>query len=160
MKTGSTLFLRVTVLLMGLIVLTLCAFVLPVIYREWAGEYPDLAFLQYPVLVGLSATTIPFFIALHQTLRLLSYIDRNKAFSRASVIALKKIKYCALIISGLYVFAMPLVYRVADSEDAPGLMVMGMFFAFAPLVIAVFAAVVERLLGDAIAIKSENELTV
>ena len=36
---------------------------------------------------------IPFFVALYQAFKLLSYIDKNQAFSELSVKALKKIKY-------------------------------------------------------------------
>jgi hypothetical protein len=45
---------------------------------------------------------------------------------------------------------------VADKDDAPGLV----FVPFASLVIAVFAAVLRRLLQEAINIKTENDLTV
>ncbi|MBU0905405.1 MAG: DUF2975 domain-containing protein, partial [Firmicutes bacterium] len=43
---------------------------------------------------------------------------------------------------------------------APGLGLVGMVMIFAPLVIAVFAAVLQRLLQEAIEIKSENDLMV
>ena len=105
-------------------------------------------------------SAIPFFIALYQAFKLLSYIDKSQAFSDMSVTALKKIKYCALTISGLFVVILPFVYLVADLDDAPGLIIVGMVPVFASMVIAVFAAVLQRLLQEAIAIKIENELTV
>ncbi len=77
-----------------------------------------------------------------------------------SVKALKNIKICALIITGLYVVILPFVYFVAELDDAPGLIIIGMIPAFASIVIAVFAAVLQRLLQEAILIKSENDLTV
>ena len=91
---------------------------------------------------------------------MLNFIDRDKAFSKLSVRALGRIKYCAVIFSVLYVIGLPFIYHVADREDAPGLMVIGLAMSFAPLVIAVFPAVLERLLQSAIAIKKENDLTV
>ena len=54
---------------------------------------------------------------------------------------------------------MPLFYLVAERDDAPGI-IIGMIIIFASMVIAVFAAVLQRLLKDAIDIKSENDLTV
>ena len=101
-----------------------------------------------------------FYFALYQAFKLLSYIDKNKAFSELSVKALKNIKYCAITISILYVVVMPFVYLVAETDDAPGLIVIGMVIIFASMVIAVFAAVLQRLLKEAIDIKSENDLTV
>ncbi len=49
---------------------------------------------------------------------------------------------------------------MAERDDAPGIIIIGMIMIFASLVIAVFAAVLQRLLKDAIDIKSENDLTV
>lgn len=54
----------------------------------------------------------------------------------------------------------PFVYNVAELDDAPGLIIIGMVPIFASMVIAVFAAVLQRLLEEAIHIKSENDLTV
>lgn len=160
MKRGSTIFLRVTVIVMGLIALALSVLLLPAIHAEWGRQYPDIAYMKYPTLIGLGGAAIPFFIALYQAWKLLDYIDKNTAFSELSVTALKYIKYCALIISGLFTLGLPLVYYVADREDAPGIMVIGLFFVFASVVIAGFAAVLQMLLQNAIDIKSENDLTV
>jgi hypothetical protein len=160
MKRGSTLFLRATVTVLGLIALGLCFLILPAIYREWGLEYPDTAYLKFPVLIILGATVVPFFTALYQTWKLLNYVDKNDAFSQKSVTALKKIKYSALVFSGLYLAFSPVAYYVAQKEDAPGLMVIGLIMAFAPMVIAVFAAVLQLLLKNAMEIKSENDLTV
>lgn len=102
----------------------------------------------------------PFFIALWQALKLLSLIDKNTAFSDAAVNVLKNIKRCAIIIAVLYVGGVPLLYPIADAEDAPGLIIIGMIIACAPVTLAVFAAVLQKLLESAINIKSENDLTV
>jgi hypothetical protein len=105
-------------------------------------------------------SVIPFFVALYQAFKLLSYIDKNQAFSELSIKSLKNIKFCAIIISGLYVVIMPFVYLLAELDDAPGLIIIGMVPVFAAMVIAVFAAVLQRLLQEAINIKSENDLIV
>ena len=55
---------------------------------------------------------------------------------------------------------MPLFYLIAEIDDAPGIILIGMVIIFASMVIAVFAAVLQRLLQEAIDIKSENDLTV
>jgi ABC-type nitrate/sulfonate/bicarbonate transport system permease component len=60
----------------------------------------------------------------------------------------------------LFLAVLPLFYIWGDKDDAPGLVVLGMVFTFAPMVIAVFAAVLQKLLKHAIDIKSENDLTV
>ncbi|MFS0637401.1 DUF2975 domain-containing protein [Mesobacillus foraminis] len=160
MERGSTLFLKIAVILIGIPVLALCIFLVPQIGNFAAELYPDHAYLKYLVFIDLYASAIPFYFALYQAFKLLSYIDKNKAFSELSVGALKKIKYCAITISGLYVIGMPLFYLIAERDDAPGIILIGMVFILASLVIAVFAAVLQRLLQEAINIKSENDLTV
>ncbi|HBV87179.1 MAG TPA: DUF2975 domain-containing protein [Desulfosporosinus sp.] len=156
----ETLFLKVVVVLMGLPVLALCIFLLPEIAEFFAELNPQLAYLQYPFLIGLYVTALVFFVALYQTLKLLSYIDKNQAFSELSVTALKNIKNCAITISALYVVFMPLIYLMAEVDDAPGIILIGMVIIFGCIVVAVFAAVLQKLLKNAIEIKSENDLTV
>jgi hypothetical protein len=158
MKRGSTLFLRLAVFLMGVPVLALGLFGLYWLPNNPAD--PDYDHFLYPIVVGLYGSMIPYFLALYQAFNLLSYIDKNHAFSELSVKALQKIKFCALTISGLYVVILPFIYFIAELDDAPGLIIIGMVPAFAAIVIAVFAAVLQRLLKEAIDIKSENDLTV
>lgn len=160
MKQGSTLFLKTVVILIGIPVLAMCIFLVPKIGAFAAELYPDIAYIKYLVFINLYATAIPYYFALYQTFKLLNYIDKNNAFSELSVKALKNIKYSALAISVLYVLGMPLFYLVAERDDAPGIIIIGMIMIFASMVIAVFAAVLQRLLKDAIDIKSENDLTV
>jgi len=146
----ETLFLKIVVFLIGLPVLALCIFGLPSLVN----------YLHYPVLIGMYAAAVPYFFALYQTLKLLSYIDQNKAFSDLSVGVLKNIKYCAITISILYAGLTPLLIPIADQDDAPGVVALGLVITFAAMVIAVFAAVLQKLLKNAIDIKSENDLTV
>ncbi|MCG3419401.1 DUF2975 domain-containing protein [Oceanobacillus jordanicus] len=164
MKQGSTTFLKIAVFLMGIPVLALAILLLPKIGLEAmdqaASGGTQLAYMVFGILFIMYVSIIPFYFALYQAFKLLSYIDKNKAFSDISVIALKKIKQCAITISGLYVIALPLVYIIAEWDDAPGLIIVGMVPIGASLVIAVFAAVLQRLLKEAINIKSENDLTV
>lgn len=158
MERGSTLFLKVTVFLMGLPVLALCILGLPAIMKEATDTYPD--YWVYPIIIAMYLSAIPFYTALYQAYKLLGYIDRNQAFSKLSVKALKNITYCAIAICVFYAAAEPFVYFIADKEDAPGLIVVGLVVIFASLVIAVFAAVLQKLLKNAIDIKSENDLTI
>lgn len=154
----ETLFLKVAVFLIGLPVL-----VLGVVGVPWLANYPvnpDYAYMLYPMVIILYISVIPFFMALYQALRLLSCIDKNEAFSEVSVKALNKIKYCAITISALYVAMIPFTFFVADKDDAPGLILFGTVPIFASMVIAIFAAVLQKLLNNAIDIKSENDLTV
>ncbi|MEH7085153.1 DUF2975 domain-containing protein, partial [Neobacillus drentensis] len=117
MKRGSTLFLKMAVFLMGVPVLALCIFGMPWLAKNPVN--PDYDHILYPIVIGMYVSVIPFFAALYQAFKLLSYIDKNQAFSELSVKALKKIKFCAMVISGVYVIILPFVYLVAELDDAP-----------------------------------------
>ncbi|MDM5329971.1 DUF2975 domain-containing protein [Neobacillus sp. CF12] len=158
MKRGSTLFLRLAVILIATPVLALGIFGLTWLPKNPAN--PDYAHILYPIVVGMYVSVIPFFGALFQAFKLLGHIDKNQAFSDLSVKALKNIKICAITISVLYTIILPFVFMVAELDDAPGLVIIGMVPIFASMVIAVFAAVLQRLLQEAIDIKSENDLIV
>ena|SRR3989344_1059738 len=153
MKQGSTLLLRIVIYLIGLAVLGICIIIAGVSISGNAGMY-------LPVVLIAGVAAIPFLYALYQGVLLLRYIDKNTAFSELSVKAIKNIKYCAFTISVLYAAAMPYIIYVADKDDAPGAVMLGLVFIFAPLVTCVFAAVLEKLLKKALDIKSENDLTV
>ena len=134
-------------------------FLVPKIGNFAAELYPDIAYIKYLVFINLYATAIPYYFALYQTFKLLNYIDKNNAFSELSVQALKNIKYSALAISVLYVLGMPL-FISWQREMMPWHYYYRNDYDFSSMVIAVFAAVLQRLLKDAIDIKSENDLTV
>ncbi|UUZ84840.1 DUF2975 domain-containing protein [Paenibacillus sp. P26] len=160
MKRGTTLFLKMAVILIGIPILALCIFLVPRI-GNFAGElYPEMAYMKSLVLIDMYAATIPFYFALYQAFKLLGYIDKNRAFSEITVKALKNIKYCAITISTLYLLGMPLYYLMQERVDPPGIIAIGLVIIFSSMVIAVFAAVLQRLLQEAINIKSENDLTV
>jgi hypothetical protein len=153
-RNGSTLFLKAVIILSNIPVL---AFVILILHAVITDEDPGYF---TPMQISVSISTLPVFFALYQTLKLLNYIDKNKAFSDLSVKALKYIKYCAIAFSALYAIGMPYIYYVAEEEDAPGLILFGLMFIFISVVAATFATVLQRILQDALNLKSENDLTV
>ncbi|MCX8074287.1 MAG: DUF2975 domain-containing protein [Clostridia bacterium] len=159
MKQGSTLFLKAVVFIVGIMVLSLCVFLL---YGTVVSvENRTLSyFIQYIFLFYLYLTAIPFYCALYQTLKLLQYIDNNKAFSELSVNALNIIEKCAITISIMYIIIIPFFFFIAEVEDAPGVAALNLVIIIASIVIAVFTAVLKKLLKNAIDIKAENDLTV
>lgn len=158
---GTTLFLRVAILGAAIVLLLLSAWAVSDVYMHWAEDSPELANWQYPIMFVISASAITFAVAVRQIWKLLNLIDKNKAFTKASVNAMKNVKYCGFIISALFATWMPLVFHAAENEDAPGMiLIFGAIFIGIPFVIAIFAGVAQRLFQNAIDIKKENDLTV
>src|SRR5690242_14735453 len=157
MKRGSTLFLQVVIVLIGIGTLAL---LLWEPHTEGVNKHATLfemyfnSFLAY-VYLG----SIPFFVALYQAFKVLGYAGHNTIFSQAAVKALRTIKYCAIAIIG-FVGVSVLFMMFSDPDDRPAGVFMRILITFPSIVIATAAAVFERILQNAVEIKSENDLTV
>lgn len=162
LNKASTVFLRLAIAAIGLVVLALCVFALPAIWQDVPNETHGQAvwFQVRAILVAFYVGAVPFYIALYESLKLLGYIDKDKGFSNLSVAALKAIAYCGVAISLIFAASLPFFYVWADRADAPGLILMGMILSCAAFTVTVFAALMQRLLKQAIQIKQENDLTV
>jgi hypothetical protein len=158
MKNISTVFLRIVIAFGGLFVLAFIVFVIPELNEELIETTPQWFYL--PVIIVFYAASLPFFFVLYQTLKLLSVIDAYKAFSALSVAALRRIKYAAIIMTILFSAILPLLYVMAETQDAPGLLAIGIVLAGASVTVATFASVLQMVLHSAIALKDENDLTV
>ena len=156
----ETMILKIAVIMLGIPVAALSVLLLPWIARDAAQSSIRMAYVIYGILILMYISVVTFFAALYQGFRLLGYIDSNKAFSELSLKSIQKIRSCAAAISIIYLFAMPLFYIVAEIDDAPGVILVGMIFVFAPLTVAVFAAILKKLLKNAIDLKNDNELTI
>src|SRR3990167_6144726 len=163
MKKSSTIFLQVVIVLISIVALfVMIRFPL----TEGRAVNLDLfSIYSDPFIIYGYIAFIAFFIVLYQAFKLLGYIGQNKVFSLNSVQALRTIKYCAIILSILIVMA-AIYIRISFSvksvtdDDPAGFITVSMMTTFISIVIATAAAVFERLLQNAVAIKSENDLTV
>jgi hypothetical protein len=160
LKRASTLFLKVVILFIAIGVL---AGMIRFPQTEGRATNLDLVSIYTdPLIIYGYIASIPFFVALYQAFKLLSYVDANKVFSQLAVKTLRNIKYCAIIIGGLIVLAILYIrlFVNGDSDDPAGPTALGIFTTFVSIVIATAAAIFERLLQNAVDIKSENDLTV
>ncbi|MEK4304118.1 DUF2975 domain-containing protein [Oceanobacillus sp. M60] len=160
MQKSSTTFLKTVIYLMGLIMIALSVILIPQIIIDISDSSAMVKWVIYPIVIGVFLTTIPFYLALYQALKLLRLIDQNQTFSEEAVFTLKKIKQCALTITGIYILTMPFIYLFAEKDDAPGVIIIGMVPLFVSFVVAVFASLLQKLFKNALEIKTENDLTV
>lgn len=150
----STTFLRVALYILGGVVFFLCVFFIPRVIGSFS-------FLGYdPVLVLMYIPAIPFYQALYATHRLLLAIDEERVFSKNSVMALAIIKRSGFVIAIFYAFLLPYVFVLADFDNAPGLVLIGVCIVCIAFGVAVFSGVLEKLLATAVDMKKENDLTI
>ncbi|MEH7378957.1 DUF2975 domain-containing protein [Bacillus sp. JJ1533] len=157
-ERGNTLFLKTAIFFMGIVVLALCIYWLPWAANDLAVKNVEFAYLKYPLLIGIEVTLIPYLLALFHGFKLLIYIDKNSAFSQNSVKSLTFIKYCAAIISVWYVIGF--LFVISQDAGHPSVLLIALVIIFACFVVSVFAAVLQKLLKNAIKIQEENDLTV
>lgn len=158
MKQGSTLFLKSAILILAVATVALLLW-LPQTEGRAAGRDMFSIYLDPLIILAYIGST-PFFTALYQAFKLLNLIDANKAFSQKAVNALRNIKLSALILIGFIAVAVAYVRFFANGDDPAGPTMLGILVSFASAVIATAAAVFQKLLQNAVDIKSENDLTV
>jgi Protein of unknown function (DUF2975) len=161
MKRSSTIFLQIVIVLIGAGALALLLWEPQVEGRNAHATQFEIYFKD-PFLALVYAGSIPFFIALYQAFKALGYVGQNKVFSPEVVRALRTIRYCALAIIGFVVveelFILMMNHGDNDNPGAP--IFMGLLIIFPSIVVATAAAMFERILQNAVDLKSENDLTV
>ena len=159
MKQSSTIFLQGVIVLIGIVAL---AIMIRFPLTEGRAENLDLfSIYSDPLILYAYAGSIPFFIALYKAFKLLGYIGQNKAFSLNSVRALSSIKYCAIVLSILIVMGGLYIRIFHHKDDDPaGFLAICIVTTFVSIVVATAAAIFEKLLQNAIDMKSENDLTI
>src|SRR3989344_4609196 len=157
MKRGSTIFLKIVVVLVGIVAL---AIMIRFPLTEGRAVNLDLfSIYSDPFIMYGYVASIPFFVALYQAFKLLGYIGQNKVFSLSSVKALRTMKYCAIIQSVLIVMAALYVMLSVKDDDPAGFIAMGIVLTFISIVVATAAGVCERILQTPVDKKSDSNIT-
>jgi len=158
MGRGSTIFLQVVIVLLGIGALALLLWEPHIEGRNAHATLFEIYFKD-PFLAYAYIGSIPFFVALYQAFKVLGFAGQNKIFSPEAVKALRTIKYCALAIIGFV--AVSVIFMIfGDRDDRPAGVFMRILITFPSVVVATAAAMFERILQNAVDIKSENDLTV
>jgi hypothetical protein len=160
MKRASTVFLQIVIFLFGAGVLTFLLWEPQLEGRNVNATQFEIYFKD-PFLAYLYLAFVPFFVGLFQGFRILGYVRRNEIFSQDGVRALRTIKYCALITAIFILGAEVYIFIfIRGTDDIAGGVMMGVFVISMCAVIGAASAVFERILQNAVDIKSENDLTV
>jgi hypothetical protein len=158
MRRASILFLKTVLVLVGVGVL---AFLIWEPQAEGVNANADLVTIYFrdPFLAYAYVGSLPFFYGLYQAFQLLGYVGQGQAFSPAAVNALRRIRYCALVVIG-FIAGGEAYILFGVSDDRAGAVAMGVFTSFLCVVTAATAAMLERVVQSAVDLKSENDLTV
>jgi len=159
MKSISIVFLQAATVLIGLI-----ALVLLIWFPLTEGRATDLDLFSIyidPFILYGYAASVAFFVALYNAFKLLGAIGQNKVFSSNAVKRLRNIKLCAIVLGVLIVGAGLFIRLAHDQDDDPaGFLAICIVTTFVAIVVATAAAIFEKVLKNAVDMKSENDLTI
>jgi hypothetical protein len=161
MKRSSIIFLQIVIVLIGVAAAALLLWE-PQVEGVNKNRTNFQIYFQDPFLALVYAGSIPFFVALYQAIRALGYVGRNEVFSPEVVRALRIIRYCALAIIGFVVVEeIWILVMSGPDEDNPGAPIfLGLLIVLPSIVVATVAGMFERILQNAVDLKTENDLTV
>ena len=146
MKKTEIVFLKIVVLLIGIVALFL---LIRFPQLEGVNVNNDLFTIYFkdPFLAYVYIGSIAFFVAIYQTFKLLGNIANDTLYSEGSIKALRNIKYCAMTIVGFIIGAEAyIIINMAGSDDIAGGVAMGVFITFGSIVVAVAADVFRKIL--------------
>jgi hypothetical protein len=158
LKRSSTAFLQGVIVLIGIGALALLLWEPHLEGRNRNSTVFEVYFKD-PFLAYAYLASISFFVALYHGFRALGYAGRNQVFSQSVVNSLRTIKFCAIAMVG-FVAGAEVFILMHESDDRAGGVMMGLVIAFGSIVMATAAATFERILQNAVDLKSENDLTV
>jgi hypothetical protein len=150
---SSTLFLRTVILLIGISAVALLLWE-PRLEGRNAHATNFEIYFNDPFLALVYAGSIPFFVALHQAFKLLGHAGQSTVFSPQAVKRLRTIKTCAMVIIGFVVAEEVFILLTHGDDDAAGGIFIGLVIIFGAVVVAATAAMFERILQNAVDIKS------
>lgn len=158
MKRGSTLFLKFVICLIAIGMLTGMLW-----FPQTEGRAANLDLIRIytdPVIIYLYIASTSFFVGLYQAVKLLSLIEANKAFSQGAVNTLKHMKFASLSLTGFIALGVSYIRFFGQGDDPAGPTALGIYLSLAFGVIATAAGVFQKLLQNAVDLKSEHDLTV
>lgn len=155
MKRVSTVFLRILLVLVALVVLAALV-VEPQLEGRNENSTLVQTYFQDPFLAYVYIASIPFFGMLFQAFQLLRYADSNQLFSKASLTRIKNIQYLALSLVLLIIGAEAYFFLIQRStEDIAGGVVIGLFAMLIALCIASVSSVFHKHL-QTVALKKKS----
>lgn len=151
--------LKVNLLKLALVIISFLVLFVTVIFTfQFYSEKKDV--VNSIFLIAVFGSVLLGFRVLFLLNRILNFIKGAEAFSAKTLEVVSKIKKLILLISIVFLGILPFFYRVADRQDAPGVLVIGLAFVSIPFTAFVFSQIVEELFKSATELKSDSELTI
>lgn len=157
-RSRLTRLTAICVLLLSCIFLFFYIYFLPRAVAEHFADFPDKTALQTPCTVLLLLTALPVAAAIGAFLCVLKNIAMDRSFSKSSDTMMRLIGLCALTDCAI-MLAAALLLLIGGAADA-GMLLLGSGVLVAGLCVAAAAFLLAALIGKAVSLQEEVDLTV
>ena len=151
-------WLKFIILGVGLCILIVYVFVVPMFGRTIVDDAPEFAGWYVPWLVFISITAVPVFIALFFCWKVANNIGNDRSFSMDNANLLKWISWLAAADSA-YFFIGNIVLLLLNMSH-PGMTLMSMLIAFIGVAVSIASAALSHLIVKAADLQEQSDLTI
>lgn len=140
------LVLRLCVILVGTILGFFAVFIIPKFLQFYPQLEPTILYFRYPFVFGLYMQTILVYFVLFHVWKVLNLITFHEIYTKKTIQSLKKITLSFKLISGCFIFVIPMFVYVAEVDDAPGLILIGLLFVGVSYAMVALASLSRKIL--------------
>lgn len=154
MARGTRIPLLVLLTMIGVMVLALQGFALPVLAAEWAREAPEFGFLAIPLAIGAVGAGVCVQLALVVIGRLVGFVHRGRIFDRAALPWVDGLVLCGALATGIVLLTF-IVLAVVGTGGPPALSILMIVAIVAGTTVTLLLVVMRALLRQAVALDAE-----
>ncbi len=143
MKKSLVIFLQSIVVLVGIVVLIFMLWEPHIEGRNLHATLFEIYFKDTFLIYAYFAS-IPFFVGLYQTFKILKFTRQNKLFSLKVIKALRNIQYCAVATICFAIAGENIFILYNNSDDRAGGVFMGFLICFISLIVGLTAVGFEK----------------
>ena len=152
--------LKVLIFILGLPILTLGGFFMFQV-TEFAFElWGQMLFLKPIFYTLLVLTAVLFIIILLKVIQVITQFERHEIFSLRTQTLFTQASIYTFIVSAIYMLFLPIFYIAADLDDAPGFVLIGLFFVVLSFALALLFWVITNIIKQAQELAEESKWVV
>ncbi len=155
-----TLSLKVLIFIIGIPIFALGAYFMLNVVNFAFHLWPDLSYLKTVANVILGLTGILYIYILLKVTYIVHQYEKHEIFSLQTHRHIIHASISSVLISILYALLLPVFYIAAEIDDAPGFVLIGMFFVVLTFALALLLFVISNIIKQAIALEEESRLVV
>ena len=151
-------WLKFIIVGVGICALTVYAFVIPSIGKDFAYDYPEFAGYYLPWIIFISVTAVPVAAALCLCWKVADNIGHDRSFSLSNAAYLKWISWLAAADSA-YFFIGNIVLTLLNMNH-PGILFLSLMVIFVGVAISIASAALSHLVLKAADLQEQSDLTI